>query len=192
MKISTVLMMAGSIWLVGLGPLNAQTNKTAKAAQSSSPATDSALAKMLTENPVPGPRPLLRLNGDYVNSPKEDYEMLGVWNSPLTLDQLNGLIAELTLGDARRRGDWQLAYKRKMMTMDNSWQSIADANPGLTLSQRSAEVLKASYNVRDWWQLGVAAVFEQRFGSETGFDPAPFGLGGGETLGLQIDSSLKF
>jgi hypothetical protein len=182
-------MVAGSIWLMGVGLVMAQTNKTK---QSTSPAVDSALTKMLTENPVPGPRPLLRLNADYVNSPKEDYEMLGVWNSPLTLDQLNGLIAEFTLGDARRRGDWQLAYKRKMMTMDNSWQSIADANPSLTLSQRSAEVLKASYNVRDWWQLGVAAVFEQKLGAEAGFDPAPFGLGGGESLGLQIDSSVKF
>src|ERR1035437_3519499 len=89
----------------------------------------------------------------------------------LTLDQMDGVIAGVAFGDGEQQGQWQLAYRRKLMTTDTSWQAIADASSGLTLSDRRSQVLKANYNVRNWWRLGVAAFVEDRFGDDAGSDP---------------------
>ena len=78
------------------------------------------------------------------------------------------------------------------MAMDSEWQTIANSNAGLTLSDRRSQVLKASYNIRDWWKLGFSAVVEDRLGADAGSDPYAFGLSSRESLGFQIDTMLKF
>jgi len=190
MKQYIALMIAvGSVLLAGARIVEAQTNQITSP---SPPATDSGLSTMLSQKQFLGTRPVLRLDGEYVNTPEEDYEMLGMWSSPVAMDQPNGLLAELYFGNAQKRGEWQLAYKRRLTTLDSSWEATADANPDFTASQRAVEVLKASYAVLDWWQVGVAAVFEQKPGIDTGLEPRPFGLGGGESLAIQIDTTMKF
>ena len=78
------------------------------------------------------------------------------------------------------------------MTMDPEWQAIADSNSALSLSDRRSQVLKASYNLRDWWKVGVAAVVEDRYGTEPTLELGSFGPNGRDALGFQIDTSLKF
>jgi hypothetical protein len=181
-------MVATSIWFAG----------TAAFAQISEPApvnSDSgqpALKKLLSDKPFFGTQPVLSLGGDYVNTPREDFLETGMWNLPLSLDQMDGVIAEVAFGDASKQGEWQLSYHYKVMAMDSGWQAIADANSGLTLSDRRSQVLKASYNIRDWWKLGFAAVVEDRLGTDTGGDPYSFGLTTHESLGFQINTLLKF
>jgi len=188
MKAFTRVALAGMIWLAAGVAVSAQT-LTATPADTA--VTGSALAKELSDRPFWGTSPVLTLGGDYVNTPMEDYEMLGKWTEPLSLEEMHGAIAQVGFGKADRQGQWQLVYKRKLMTMDPSWEAIADANRSLTLSDSRMEVLKASYNVRDWWQVGIAGFSESRYGYG---DPEglPFGLDSGESLGFQIDSSLKF
>lgn len=150
---------------------------------------------MFSDKPFFGTQPSLTLNGSYVNTPKEDYEETGVWNVwtlPLSLDEMHGMIAEVSFGDTGKQGQWQLTYRRKMMTMDSEWQAIADSNSALSLSDRRSQVLKASYSVRDWWKVGVAAVVEDRYGTEPTLDIGSFGLNNRDSLGFQIDTSLKF
>ena len=132
------------------------------------------------------------MSGDYVNTPKEDFEASGAWNLPLTLDQMDGLIAGVAFGDGDQQGQWQLAYRRKLMTVDTSWQPIADASSGLTLSDRRSQVLKANYNVRNWWRLGIAAFVEDRFGDDAGSDAVPLLPNSHQSIGFQIDTTLKF
>src|SRR5579859_911310 len=151
--------------------------------------------KPLSDRPFFGTESVLTLNGSYVNTPQEDYEQSGVWDVwdlPLSLDQMHGMIAEISFGGSDKQGQWQLTYRQKMMTMDSDWQSIAAANSSLSLSDSRSQVLKASYNVRDWWKVGVAAVVENRNGSEPTLDIGSFGLNNGDSLGFQIDTSLKF
>jgi len=102
------------------------------------------------------------------------------------------MIAEVSFGDTARRGQWQVSYRQKVMTMDSEWGAIADSNSALSLSDRRSQVLKASYNLRDWWKVGVAAVVEDRYGSEPTIDAGSFGLNNRSSLGFQIDTSLKF
>jgi hypothetical protein len=183
------LMSAISIWLVGATGARAQLNEDALADSTSQQA---ALSKVLSDRPFFGTRNVLTLSGDYVNTPKEDFEQFGKWTTPLTLDQMNGVIGEVTFGEARKRGEWQLSLRYKLMAMDSEWRAIADSSAGLALSDRRSQVLKASYNIRDWWKLGIAAVVEDRPGSDSATDPSMFGLGTRQGLGFQIDTSLKF
>ncbi len=188
MKTSTVLIVASSVCLIGALVATAQTNQVSTASTSQ----PVVVKKTLSDKPFLGTQSVLTLGGDYVNTPKEDYESTGVWSMPLTLDQMHGIIAEIGFGEARKQGEWQLRYSRKLMTLDPTWQALTDASHGLSLSDRRSEVLKASYNLRDWCQLGIAALVEDKAGSDAGLDPIPLGLRNGESLGLQIDTSFRF
>jgi hypothetical protein len=151
-----------------------------------------ALRKVFSDKPFFGTQSVLTLSGSYVNTPREDFEETGVWSLPLSLDQMSGVIGEISFGEAAKQGQWQLTYRYKVMTMDNEWQAIADSSGGLSLSDRRSQVLKASYNIRDWWKVGLAAVVEDRSGVDPAIDPGTFGLNGRESLGFQIDTLLKF
>jgi hypothetical protein len=182
-------MVAISIWFAGAAAAVAQiTEPVPENSDSGQP----GLRKSLSDRPFFGTQPVLSLGGDYVNTPREDFLETGMWNLPLSLDQMDGVIAEVAFGDARKQGEWQLSYHYKVMAMDSEWESIADSNAGLTLSDRRSQVLKASYNVRDWWKLGFSAVVEDRLGTDAGADPYAFGLNSRESLGFQIDAVLKF
>ena len=138
---------------------------------------------------------MLTLSGTYVNTPKEDYQQTGVWNVwtlPLSLGEMHGMIAEISFGDTAKQGQWQLSYRYKVMTMDSEWRAIADSSGGLSLADRPSHVLKASYNIRDWWKIGVAAVVEDRSSVDPTVDPGAFGLNSQESLGFQIDTLLRF
>ena len=181
MKKSVALIVACFICLIVAAAVKAQTSDDTP-----------SFKKVLSDQPFFRTQSVLTLTGDYVNSPKEDFEESGAWNLPLTLDQMNGLIGGVAFGDGEHQGQWQLAYRRKFMTMDTSWQAVADANAGLTLSERRSQVLKANYNVRNWWRVGVAAFVEDRFGNDMGYDTVPLLPGNGQSLGFQIDTTLKF
>jgi hypothetical protein len=154
--------------------------------------TGSAYRTMLSDRAFFRTQSVLTLSGDYVNTPQEDFEQLGEWNLPLMLDQMDGFIAGVAFGDGEQQGQWQVAYRRRLVTVDTSWQAVADANSGLTLSDRRSQVLKANYNVRNWWRVGVAAFVEDKFGNDTGSDTAPLLPANGQSLGFQIDTTLKF
>lgn len=151
-----------------------------------------AFKTALSDKPFFRTQSVLTLSGDYVNTPREDYLQSGEWNLPLALDQMDGFVAGVAFGDGELQGQWQLAYHRKLMTMDTSWQAIADANSGLTLSDRRSQVLKANYNVRNWWRLGVAAFVEDRFGDDAGTNVVPLMPNSHQSIGFQIDTTLKF
>jgi hypothetical protein len=189
MKKSIALMAAVSTWFAAVAYVAAQTSDDVLMG---SAVEQPALRKVLSDRPFFGTQTVLTLGGNYVNTPREDFEQTGVWGQPLALDEMDGVIGELSFGEARKQGEWQLTFRYKLMTMDTEWQAIADANAGLSLSDRRSQVLKASYNVRDWWKLGIAAIIEDKSGPAPGADPSIFGLSGQQGLGFQVDTSLKF
>jgi len=178
-----------SMWLAVTLCATAQFSPNTPADSADQP---TGLRTLLSDKPFFGTQSVLTLSGDYVNTPKEDYEMSGVWNQPFTLDQMNGVIAKLDFGEAKKQGEWQLSYRYRLMVMDTAWQRIADYSGGLSLSDRRSQVLKASYNVRDWWKLGIAAVIEERPGTDPSADSTSFGFGARESFGFQFDTTLRF
>jgi hypothetical protein len=189
MKKWIALMAAISMWFAVPAHAAAQTSENLS---EDSAAQQAALRKALSDRPFFGTQNVLTLGGSYVNTPREDFEQSGIWSQPLTLDQMDGVIGELSFGEARKQGEWQLTFRYKLMTMDTEWQAIADANTGLAFSDRRSQVLKASYNLREWWKLGIAAVVEDRAGAAPGAELPTFGLSGQQGLGFQVDTSLKF
>jgi len=188
MKTVFLLMMAGLFWLSGPRVALAQTNATAALTASQA----ETLKKILSEEPILKTKRMLTLSGDYVNTPKEEYEITGIWSAPLTLEEMHGMVAEIGFGDATKKGEWQLRFKRKLATMDTSWRTSTDAARNIGLSDRRNQVLKASYNVKDWWQVGVSALVEDKVGFDTSLDLIPLGLRNGQALGFQIDTLFKF
>ncbi len=153
------------------------------------------LSKVFSDKPFFGTEKRLTLGGTYVNTPNEDFQETSVWDAwslPLSLEDMHGMIAELSFGGSEKQGQWQLTYRHKMFTADSDWQAIANANNSLSLSERRSQVLKASYNFRDWWKVGVSAVVEDRYGAEPTLDLTSFGPNGHDSLGFQIDTLLKF
>ena len=182
-------MTAVSMCLAGVIRATAQVSPDLSANSAKQP---TGLRTLLSDKPFFGTQSVLTLSGDYVNTPKEDYETSGVWNQPFTLEQMNGVIAKVDFGEATKRGEWQLSYRYRLMVTDTTWQRIADYNGGLTLSDRRSQVLKASYNLRDWWKLGLAAVIEERAGADSAADSTSFGFGARQSFGFQFDTTLKF
>jgi len=152
----------------------------------------SGLTKLLSNRPFFGTQPVLKLSGDYVNSPMEDYQQIGQANLPLTLEEMHGVVGELAFGEAEHQGQWQLDYKWRVLTTDAEWQAMANSGQSLTLSDRRTHVLKANYSVRDWWRLGVATFAEDRSDDSGGLNAFPVGLGSHQGFGFQIDTSLRF
>jgi len=186
MKTYGVVIVASFVWLAGARIASAQTNAVADSSQTG------AMTKTLSEKPFFGTKSVVTLGGDYVNSPKEDKEMIGVWTSPLTLDQMDGAIAEIGFGEAKKQGEWQLRYRQKLFSMDPSYQAINAGARNLVLSDSRRQVLKASYNLREWWQVGIAALGEEKFGPDNSVDTIPLGFRNGETFGIQIDATFRF
>jgi hypothetical protein len=189
MRNTLILMVVISIWLAGTMRARAQFSEDPSAESAGQP---TGLRAVISDKPFFGTRSVLTLSGDYINTPKEDFETYGVWSQPFKLEEMNGVIAKVDFGEARKQGEWQLSYRYRLMVTDTDWQRIADYSGGLTLSDRRSQVLKASYSVRDWWKLGVAAVVEDRPGTDASADPSAFGLGGRGTYGFQLDSTFRF
>jgi len=185
-----------AVILIGCLPvIGAQPTPVQAPTNSVSSGDSPALRKVLSNKPFFGTARTLTLNGTYVNTPTENLQQTGVWDTwgmPLSLDQMHGMIAEAAFGDDKRRGQWQVTYRRRMMTMDSDWPTIASANSTLSLSDRRSQVLKANYNVRDWWKVGVAAVVQDRYSVSPNLSLSSFGPAGRDSLGFQVDTSLKF
>lgn len=176
-----ILFAALTICVVTALPIKAQLSDTSP-----------SLRTVLSDKPFFNTPSVLTLTGDYVNSPREDFLQSGSYNLPLSLDQMDGLVGGVAFGDSAQRGQWQLAYSRKLMTMDSSWQAIAEASAGLTLSDRRSQVLKASYGIRNWWRLGVSTFLEDRYGDDPGYATVPLIPGSGQSFGFQVDTTFKF
>ncbi|HTS19797.1 MAG TPA: hypothetical protein VMP11_19630 [Verrucomicrobiae bacterium] len=192
MKRCFILMAA---MLIGVLPAIGAPTPPVEGTQDDSADQSAGLKKVFSDRPFFGTQRMLTLNGTYVNTPTENLQETGSWDMwamPLSLDELHGMIAEISFGDTSKQGEWQLTYRQKLMTLDSEWQAIADSNSALSLSDRRSQVLKASYNVRDWWKVGLAAVVEDRYGDEPTLDLSPFGPNNRDSLGFQIDTSLKF
>ena len=175
---------AGSIWLVRTPVVLAQTNTAALG--------PAGLTTRLAAQKFLGTQSVLTLSGDYVNSPKEDFETTGLWTLPLSLEDMPGVIGEIGFGEATKQGEWQLRLKTRLLTTDPAGAASSEAAHTLTLADRRSQMLKASYNVKDWWQVGAAAFVADRFGSASSFDPRPLGLRNGESVGFQFDTKFKF
>lgn len=107
-------------------------------------------------------------------------------------DQTEGYTGQIGFGKAKKAGQWQIAYQYKHLEADATWDAITDSDWGYGGTDRGGHVVKAAYNVREWWQLGFAAFVTQKISNRPNSGNNARGIEGEDLLRVQVDSVFKF
>lgn len=143
------------------------------------------VAWKFSDKPLLGTPAVLTLGGEYDNNLTDSYKHLTPDG-----DQVEAWTLQLTLGQAAKRGQWQIAYQYKRAEADALFDSLTDDDFGGT--DRKGHVIKAAYNVRDWWQLGFSALVTEKISNRPNGGHNQAGIDGEEQLRLFFDSMFKF
>jgi hypothetical protein len=149
-------------------------------------------AVTVCEKPFLGTPSVLTFSGEYLHNLAGDYETLTGSTQTLSPDQTDGWAVQAAFGGNKKKGEWQVAYQYKHLEADATWDAISDSDFGLGGTDRKGHVVKASYNIRDWWQLGLAAFITEKISSRPNSGENTRGLSGEELLRAQMDSAFKF
>jgi polyhydroxyalkanoate synthesis regulator phasin len=149
-------------------------------------------ALTVSEKPLLGTPCVLTLSGEYAHNLAGAYEKLSGSTQTLSPDQTDGWAVQAAFGGNKKKGEWQVAYQYKYLEADATWDAITDSDFGLGGTDRKGHIVKASYNVRDWWQLGFAAFITEKISARPNSGENTRGLRGEELLRIQMDSAFKF
>ena len=105
-------------------------------------------------------------------------------------DQTEAWTLQLTLGHAGKRGEWQTSYQYKHAEADALFDSFTDDDFGGT--DRQGHIIKAAYNVRDWWQLGFTAFITEKISNRPNGGHNQSGVNGQDQVRLFFDTMFKF
>ena len=104
-------------------------------------------------------------------------------------DQTEGYAFQVQLGKTKQKGSWKVAYQYKHMEADATWDAITDSDWGTGGTDRKGHLVKAAYQLQDWWQLGVTAFVTEKISDR---DNDISGAKGEDLLRIQLDSVFKF
>jgi hypothetical protein len=144
------------------------------------------LVWQLCESPFLGTPSVVKFSGQYQKNVKSMYE-----NDPPGNDT-RGWTGQVGFGDATKKGQWMIAYQYKRLEANSTLDAIVDDDFGAGGTDRKGHVIKAAYNVFDWWQLGFTSFITQKIdGGRTGSHSQP-GVVGEDRLRIFADSMFKF
>ena len=107
-------------------------------------------------------------------------------------NQTTGWTGQVAFGDAKKKGQWQVAYQYKHQEADSTWDAIADSDWGNGGTDRKGHVVKATYCAQDWWQLGFAAIITEKISVRPNSGHNTVGFAGEDQLRIQADTVFKF
>ena len=100
---------------------------------------------------------------------------------------------QLAFGGNKKQGEWQVAYQYKYLEADAVWDALTDSDWGLGGTDREGHVVSGTYNVRDWWQLGVKALVTDKISSRANSAQNTRGnVSDDYLLRVQMDTVFKF
>jgi hypothetical protein len=141
---------------------------------------------LLSERPFFGTPAKVILSGEYDMNLADDYKAVA-GSDP---DQTRGWTVQAQFGEAKKKGEWQIAYQYKYLEADAVWEAMTDSDWGYGGTDRKGHVIKAAYNLQDWWSLGAAAIMTDKISGRTGGHAMKGD--GTEMLRLQLDTVVKF
>jgi len=154
------------------------------------------IACLITDKKFLGTPAVLTLCGEVDKNIKGAYETLVGSSQTVDPDQTLGWTIQLGFGQAKKKGEWQVAYQYKHQEADSTFDALADSDWGAGGIDRKGHCIKGAYNFQDWWQLGVAAFVTSKISNRpnSGHNTVG-GIGayhGEEMLRIIVDSSFKF
>jgi Putative porin len=141
----------------------------------------------LSDQPFLGTPSMLTIGGEY------DKNLNSAFNSSALIDpgQTTAWTLQAAFGHAARKGQWQVAYQYKHMEADASLDSITDDDFGGT--DRKGHIIKAAYNIRDWWQVGMTMFIGEKISNRPNADAhVQQGINGENAYRLFVDTMFKF
>jgi hypothetical protein len=104
--------------------------------------------------------------------------------------QTTAWTTQIMFGKAAKKGQWQIAYQYRHVEADSVFDSLTDDDFGGG-TDRKGHVVKAFYNIRDWWSLDAAAFITEKISDRTGAHTQP-GLNGQTQTHIYFDTMFKF
>lgn len=151
---------------------------------------------LISERPFLGTPALVTLSGEYDVNLNSVYDNLTGYSAQTNeLNQTQGWTVQLAFGEAKKKGQWQIAYQYKHLEADAVWDAITDSDWGTGGTDRRGHVIKAAYNLQDWWQLGFTAFLSEKISNRANSGHnmrGAIGAQDSDLLRLQIDTVVKF
>jgi len=142
----------------------------------------------LTDKPFLGAPATLTLDGEYLKNLASAYK-----NVPGSPDQTEGWSVQLAFGQAQKKGQWQLAYQYKYLQADAVWDAIGDSEYGLGGTDRKGHIIRAIYNLQDWWQIILTSSITQKISNRPNATAHnQQGIPGESMLRLALDTQFRF
>jgi hypothetical protein len=133
--------------------------------------------------PFLGTPAIITVSGEYDRNLDHAYDFPGD-------SQTTAWTGQIMFGKASKKGQWQIAYQYRRVEADSVFDSLTDDDFGGG-TDRKGHVIKAYYNIRDWWSLDAAAYITEKITNRTGAHTQP-GLQGQTQTHLYFDTMFKF
>lgn len=146
----------------------------------------------VSDKPLMGGTPfLVTLSFEYLTNMASAYENPIIGGAAIG-DETEGFSFQVALGEARRKGQWQLAYQYKYLEADATWDTLTDSDWGSGGTDRRGHVIRAAYNLQDWWQLNLSVFVSNKISNRPNTAHNQRGFRGEDMTRIQLDSSFRF
>jgi hypothetical protein len=135
------------------------------------------------DQPFLGTPAMLTLSGEFDKNLNDAYQFPGD-------DQTTAWTAQVMFGKAAKKGQWQIAYQYRRVEANAVFDSLTDDDFGGG-TDRKGHVVKAFYNIRDWWSLDAAVFVTEKITGRTVPHSNP-GLEGQTQTHIYFDTMFKF
>ena len=99
---------------------------------------------------------------------------------------------QLAFGEAKKKGQWLVAYQYKHLEADATFDALTDSDWGNGGTDRKGHAIRGTYNFTDWWQFTVSAFVTEKISDRPNAGRNQNGLAGEDHFRLLVDNVLKF
>jgi hypothetical protein len=152
------------------------------------------VAWQISSKPFLGTPAVLTVGGEYVKNLAGAYKTLSNAATNITAlgEQTDGFGVQAAFGGNKKKGEWQIAYQYKYLEADAVYDAFTDSDWGTGGTDRKGHVVKATYNIFEWWQVAFAGFITEKISNRTGPNTIVAGRPDEDLLRVQVDSTFKF
>jgi hypothetical protein len=145
------------------------------------------VAWMVCPRPFLGTPAIITMSGEYDENLAHAFDKVAVDRGATV-----GYTGQIAFGEAKKKNQWQVAYQYKYLEADAVWDAITDSDWGNGGTDRKGHVVKALYNLQDWWQLGFTAFITRKISDRPNSGHNTVGVAGEDLLRIEADTVFKF